>query len=69
MGEAYASGHGVPEKSYGAAAMWFRKAAEQGNADAQRNLSEACRKGQGVPKDLDEAERWRRKAEEARPDK
>jgi TPR repeat protein len=42
----------------------FRKAAEQGNADAQFNLGYLYDKGQGVPQDYAQAAAWYRKAAE-----
>ena len=45
-------------------AKWIRKAAEQGDADAQCDLAGAYRVGRGVPKDYVEALSWYRKAAE-----
>jgi TPR repeat protein len=42
----------------------LRKAAEQGNADAQFNLAVAYENGAGVPKNLAEAAKWYLKAAE-----
>jgi TPR repeat protein len=44
-------------------AVWQRKAAEQGYANAQYQLAEQYEHGQGVAKDLKQAEFWRRKWE------
>ena len=44
------------------AVSWFRKAAEQGDADAQTNLGISYAEGEGVPKDQAEAALWYRKA-------
>jgi TPR repeat protein len=41
---------------------WYRKAAEQGFAEAQCNLGVMYRLGRGVPQDDAEAMRWYRKA-------
>ena len=46
------------------AVKWFRKAAEQGQADAQFNLGVMYVKGDGVPEDDAEAAKWYRKAAE-----
>ena len=46
------------------AVNWFRKAAEQGNADGQSNLGLMYHKGQGVETDDTEAVRWFQKAAE-----
>jgi TPR repeat protein len=44
------------------AAKWYRKAAEQGDADAQFNLGDMSNTGEGVTKDRSEARKWYRKA-------
>ncbi|MBR6436885.1 MAG: sel1 repeat family protein, partial [Thermoguttaceae bacterium] len=41
---------------------WFRKAAEQGNAQAQYNLGICYTKGCGVTQDKAEGLKWLRKA-------
>ena len=46
------------------AVKWYRKAAEQGNADAQYNLGVMYDHGRGVPQDDAEAVGWYRKAAE-----
>jgi general secretion pathway protein A len=46
------------------AAVWFRKAAEQGHAKAQSNLGVMYSEGQGVGKDYNEAVKWCRQAAE-----
>jgi len=43
---------------------WYRKAAEQGVADAQNDLGFMYENGQGVPQDYAEAVGWFRKAAE-----
>lgn len=59
----YLEGQGVPQ-DYAQAALWFRRAAEQGNSkEAQYNLGLLYKEGKGVPKDEAEAEKWLRKAE------
>lgn len=50
------------KKDAAKAVEWFRKAAEQGNADAQNYLGWAYANGQGVSKDLVKAVEWYRKA-------
>ena len=57
----YVKGQGVPQ-DYAEAVKWFRKAADQGDADAQNNLGQMYITGQGVPKDDGEAIKWFRKA-------
>jgi hypothetical protein len=47
----------VPQ-DYAAAASWYRKAAEQGNADAQFNLGSMYYKSLGVPQDHVIAYMW-----------
>ena len=43
---------------------WYRKAAEQGYAQAQHNLGAIYDNGSGVPQDYAEAVKWYRKAAE-----
>jgi hypothetical protein len=50
----YDQGHGVPQ-DYAQAAIWYRKAAEQGLALAQSNLGVLYEEGRGVPKDYAQA--------------
>jgi hypothetical protein len=45
-------------------ATWFRRAAEQGNADAQNNLGVLYYNGAGVPRSYNEAIKWYRFAAE-----
>ncbi len=60
VGEMYEKGLGTAP-DYAVAALWYRKAAEQGYARAQINLGHLFELGLGVPKDMDEAIRWYRK--------
>jgi TPR repeat protein len=53
----YFNGDGLP-REYTEAANWFRKAAEQGNAVAQKNLGVMYGKGYGVPQSDAEAYVW-----------
>jgi uncharacterized protein len=57
----YRDGTGVT-KSYTEAAKWERRAADQGDAEAQDNLGNAYVKGDGVPQDYAEALKWFRRA-------
>ena len=57
LGFMYATGRGVP-RDYTQAVQWLRKAAEQGDADAQFNLGVRNYNGQGVPQDYVEAYEW-----------
>jgi TPR repeat protein len=59
LGLMYVTGHGVQQDD-AAAALWFRKAAEQGLA--QSNLGVLYRDGRGVTRDFTEASMWFRKA-------
>ncbi|WP_244060855.1 tetratricopeptide repeat protein, partial [Aeromonas caviae] len=43
---------------------WWRKAAEQGNAEAQFNLAQMYGKGKGVAQDIQQVVTWLRKAAE-----
>ena len=42
---------------------WYRKAAEQGNADAMKALAECYYEGKGVEQSYTEAAAWRAKAD------
>jgi uncharacterized protein len=57
LGVMYDYGQGVPQ-DYAVAMSWYRKAAEQGDADAQVNLGILCGMGQGVPQDYVIAHMW-----------
>jgi hypothetical protein len=69
----FETGRGVPQ-NYTEAAMWYRRAAEQGDSLAQYSLGLLYDRGQGVPRDIVEANKWLnlstagapRKAREAR---
>ena len=58
----------VNKRDYPAAAAWFRKAADQGNAEAQEALGMMYESGMGVPQDNAEAASWFRKAAEQEHD-
>ena len=62
----YALGSGVPQNvpQNDEALLWFRKAAEQGDAIAQFNLGLLYYYGDGVPQDYVKAASWYRKAAE-----
>ncbi len=63
VSEIYIKGSNFYEQGeYKEAAVWFRKAAEQGHAKGQNNLSVMYSEGQGVDKDYNEAAKWCRKA-------
>ena len=53
----YANGRGVPQDDAEAIA-WYRRSAEQGNADAQVNLGLMYDQGRGVPQDYVDAHMW-----------
>ena len=57
LGIMYDLGEGVPEDD-AEAVKWYRKAAEQGNADAQCNLGVMYDLGEGVPEDKVLAYMW-----------
>ena len=63
LGSLYGVGQGVPQ-DYAEAVKWYRRAAEQGRADAQANLGVMYSNGQGVPQDYAEAVKWSRRAAE-----
>ena len=56
-------GKGAP-KDFAQATQWFRKAADQGQADSQNSLGYAYFTGQGVNRDFRQAAEWFRKAAE-----
>jgi Sel1 repeat len=51
-------------EDYKEAVKWFRKAAEQGQTDAQYSLGECYYEGNGIARDDKEAVKWFRKAAE-----
>ena len=57
----YQDGDGV-KQSHGQASLWFRLAADQGDADAQFALGCAYEDGEGVQQDHAEAVKWYRLA-------
>lgn len=59
----YASGRGVPKDDQ-QAVIWYRKAADQGFAEAQLYLGKHYDSGHGVAKDERQAVTWYRKAAE-----
>mgnify|MGYP002136838370 FL=1 len=59
----YANGRGAAQNDKEAVA-WYRKAAEQGHANAQNNLGVMYANGQGVSQNDKEAVTWYRKAAE-----
>ena len=61
LGAKYAKGQGVPQDD-ALAAGWYRKAAENGLAEAQFELGIAYGQGKGVPQDAALAASWLRKA-------
>jgi TPR repeat protein len=54
-------GQGAPQ-DYAEAAKWFRRAADQGRADAKSLLGTAYINGEGVPQDYATTMHWYRKA-------
>ena len=59
----YRIGIGIKEDKV-EAVKWSRKAAEQGDADAQYNLGNCYGRGEGVEQDKAEAVKWYHKAAE-----
>jgi TPR repeat protein len=59
----YGDGESI-QQDYGQAALWYRRAAEQGIAQAQYNLGEMYKKGMGVAQDYSQAAKWYRRAAE-----
>jgi TPR repeat protein len=60
-GDRYFYGQGV-EQNYVEAMEWYRKAADQGFADAQHNIGALYENGWGVAKDIDQAKVWYQRA-------
>src|ERR1700722_13362809 len=63
IGDWYANGEHGLKKSPQDAALWYRKAAQQGNYLAQRRIGEMFEFGEGVPPDHEKALEWIRKAD------
>ena len=64
-GQDFEKGYQAYERGdYATAVKWYRKAAEQGNVNAQGILGIMYAAGQGVPQDYAEAVKWYRKAAE-----
>lgn len=61
LGTVYATVN-LPSHDAEKSAYWMRKAAEQGDIDAQVRAGYLFREGEGVPKDLPESVRWFRAA-------
>jgi len=60
----YQIGNYFKEKNLTQAVYWYRKAAEQGQKEAQYALGSCYYNGEGVTKDLEQAANWWRKAAE-----
>ena len=61
----YNKGYAASEAGdYAEAVKWYRTAAEQGLGEAQYNLGNRYRNGEGVTQDYAEAANWYRKAAE-----
>lgn len=58
MGKNFYYGRNGKTKDYTQAAIWYRKAAELGHADARTNLGYLYEKGLGVPQSLEYAVEW-----------
>ena len=57
----YENGRGFPQ-NYAQAALWYKRAAAQGHADAENNLGLLYMNGQGVPQNRSLAIAWYRRA-------
>ena len=62
----FETGRGVPQ-NYTEAAMWYRRAAEQGDSLAQYSLGLLYDRGFGVPRNIVEASKWLNLATAAAP--
>jgi TPR repeat protein len=63
IGDWYTNGEHGLKKSPQDAALWYLKAAEQGNYLAQRRIGEMFEFGEGIPPDHEKALEWIRKAD------
>jgi TPR repeat protein len=63
VAKAYTAGSGVDQDDT-IAADWYRKAADQGNTEAEIRLAECYRDGRGLTRDMAQAAAWYRKAAE-----
>ena len=66
-GEKYFHGYYGTKVDYAKALKWYQKAAEKGHTTAQCQLGIMYENGNGVAKDLNEAEKWYMKALEDDP--
>ena len=57
LGKCYYDGNGS-EMNFSDAVNWYRKAAEQGDANAQNRFGYCYEYGEGVAKDLAKAVEW-----------
>ncbi|KAG0048177.1 hypothetical protein BGZ90_007699, partial [Linnemannia elongata] len=64
LGMLYQEGSGGAEKNLGEAVHWYRRAAEQGNADGQYRVGVMLSRGLGVPQNQELAVGWYKKAAE-----
>lgn len=58
LGRQYEVGSAAVGSDLTKAVAWYTKAAQAGEARAQRRLADLYAKGQGVPKDASESDRW-----------
>lgn len=64
LGALYATGEWTGPKDEAQAVVWYRKAAEQGEASAQYSLGFMTLLGEGTPKNVDEGLGWLHRAAE-----
>src|SRR6202040_3896572 len=62
VARAYSTGRAAGKTDYEQAARWYRKAADQGDPDAQNNLGTFYLLGHGVARSDAEAVRWFQRA-------
>jgi TPR repeat protein len=62
LGHSYRRGENGVAKSREMGVHWFKKAAEQGHAEAQYELGKCYKKGKGIAENKAEAREWFRKA-------
>ena len=61
LGEMYYYGHGV-EQNFETAFKWYKRSAENGNADSQNKLGYMYSKGEGTEQNFTEAVKWWKQA-------
>ena len=64
LGESYAYGQRGLDQDFEQAVYWYREAAKQENAEAQYDLALMILQGLGTERNVSQAEKWLKKAEQ-----